>query len=81
MLVIVLTHITELRLHSGDQRVNVYRHVLDGLDVVTVLGGDLSLKLLDEIFFVSDNLGTGSFLGLNVLFKSSKPIDQIIFIS
>ena len=52
LLVIVFTHLTELVFHAGDERVNVLRHLLDGLDVVAVLRVNLHLELLDQLLLV-----------------------------
>ena len=63
----MLAHVIELALHSLDQRVNILRHLLDRLDVVTVLLVDLSFELLDELLLVRDDLSTGCLLRFNVL--------------
>ena len=47
LLVVVLAHLGELRLHGCYECINVLRHLLDRLDIVTVLLVDLLLKLLD----------------------------------
>ena len=63
----MLAHVIELALHSLDQRVNILRHLLDRLDVVTVLLVDLRFELLDELLLVRDDLSTGCLLRFNVL--------------
>ena len=63
----MLAHVIELSLHSLDQRIDVLRHLLDGLDVVAVLLVDLRLELFDELLLVGDNFSTGCFLSLNIL--------------
>ena len=70
LLVVVFTHVTELRLHRSNEKVNVNRHLLDGLDIVAVLLCDLTIELLNELHLIGDNLGTGGLLRLNVLFES-----------
>ena len=67
LLVVMLAHVIELALHSLDQRINVFRHLLDSLDVVAVLLVDLRLELFDELLLVGDNFSTGCLLSLNVL--------------
>ena len=67
LLVVMLAHVIELALHSLDQRVNILRHLLDRLDVVTVLLVDLRFELLDELLLVRDDLSTGCLLRFNVL--------------
>ena len=62
------THVHELLLHSCDQGINIRGHALDGLDVVLVLGVDLTHELLDQVLLVIDDLSASSFLSLNVLF-------------
>ena len=63
----MLAHVIELALHSLDQRIDVLRHLLDGLDVVAVLLVDLRLELFDELLFVGDNFSAGCFLSFDVL--------------
>ena len=70
LLVVVFTHVTELGLHRSNEKVDVNRHLLDGLDVVAILLCDLTIELLDELHLIGDNLGTGGLLRLNVLFES-----------
>ena len=47
--------------------VDIIRHLLDSLDIVAIFLIDLVFELLDQLLFVADDLGTGSFLGFNVL--------------
>ena len=69
LLVVMLTHVIELTLHSLDQRIDVLRHLLDSLDVVAVLLVDLRLELFDELLFVGDNFSTGCLLSFDILYK------------
>lgn len=56
LLVVVLAHLAELRLHASDKQVDVLRHLLDGLDVVAVLLVDLLFELEDQLLLVRDDL-------------------------
>lgn len=67
LLVIVISHLTELTLHSHDQGVNILRHLLDSLDIVAVLLIDLLFELFNELLLVRDDLGAGGFLRFDVL--------------
>jgi len=63
----VISHLLELGLHTGDQVIDIIRHLLDSLNVVAIFLIDLVFKLLDQLLFVTDDFGTSSFLGFNVL--------------
>lgn len=67
---VALAHGDELVLHLGDECVDVLGHLRDRLDVVAVLLVNLSIELRNQQFFVADDLGTGRFLRLNVLFST-----------
>ena len=47
LLIIMISHLAELTLHSHDQGVNIFRHLLNLFDVVAILLIDLLLKLSD----------------------------------
>ena len=68
----MLAHLTELSFHTLDQQVNVLTHLLDGLDIVTVFVVDLLFELFDELDFIKDDLGTGSFLSFDILYNREK---------
>ena len=67
LLVVVLSHLSKLRLHSRDQGVDILAHLLDGLDVVAILLIDLCLKFSDQLSLIRDDLGACSFLSLDIL--------------
>ena len=52
LLVIMLAHLTKLRLHAHDQGVDILRHLLNCLDIVTVFLINLSLKLPNQLCLV-----------------------------
>jgi hypothetical protein len=64
---VVISHLLELGLHTGDQVIDIIRHLLDSLNVVAIFLIDLVFKLLDQFLFVTDDFGTSSFLAFNVL--------------
>lgn len=72
--IVVLPHFLELRLHTNNKIVNVFGHLLDGFDVVTVFGGDLPVELLNELFLVVNDFDTSSFLRLDVLLEKFKSV-------
>ena len=72
LLIVVFAHLAELVLHAGDECIDVFRHLLDGLDIVAILSIDLHFELLDQLLLIRDDLGACSLLCLNVLFKINK---------
>ena len=70
----MLTHLSKLCLHACDQGIDILRHLLNCFDIVTVFLINLSLEFPDKFGLVRYNLGTSSFLRLNVLliFKSQR---------
>jgi len=67
LLVVVLSHLCELGLHACDECINVLWHLLDRLDVMTVLLVDLLFELFNQLLLVGDDLRAGRLLCLNVL--------------
>ena len=67
LLCVVISHLLKLRLHALNQEIDVLRHLLNCLDIVTIFLVDLLLELFDQLLLVADDFKAGSFLGFNVL--------------
>ena len=67
LVAVVGTHLVELELHRGDQKVNVVVLVLQRVHILIVLGLQLLHELPNQLLLLIDDLTTGILLLLDVL--------------
>lgn len=66
---VVSAHLLELELHRGNQKVYVVVLLLQSVHVLIILGLELLHKKLNQRLFLRDDLSTGIFLPLDVLYN------------
>jgi len=67
LVMIVLTHVSELLSHGFNELINIIILLLDLLDVFFILALQLINKSLDEYILLFDDLVTGFLLDINIL--------------